>query len=228
MLAVRRIVAGLIAVFCVPGCYAQQHANAAQTSSASTNRAKTVPAAASTLDSGMVSKGVYRNPGFGFTCKIPPGWVLRTDEMNAQTDASKEDSAKSSKSSQKPARVLLAAFSRPPEAQGEDVNSSILIAAESAAAYPGLKDAAQYFGPLGEVAKAQGLEMIQEPYDFEIGAKTLPRSDFQKDVGTRVMLQSTLAMLSRGYALSFTFIGGTEDEVEDLIGGLTFAPPAKH
>ena len=47
-------------------------------------------------------------------------------------------------------RVLLAAFSRPPEARGEDVNSSILIAAESVAAYPGLKDAAQYFGPVAE------------------------------------------------------------------------------
>jgi len=147
--------------------------------------------------------------------------------MNAeQTAAAKEETAKSAKTSPT-TRVLLAAFSRPPEAHGEDVNSSILIAAESAAAYPGLKDAAQYFGPLGEVAKAEGLEAIQEPYDFEVGAKTLPREDFQKDVGTRVMLQSTLAMLARGYAISFTFIGGTEDEVEELVAGLTFPSAGK-
>jgi hypothetical protein len=55
-------------------------------------------------------------------------------------------------------RVLLAAFSRPPEARAEDVNGSILIAAESAAAYPGLKSAAQYFDPVTEVAKAQGFD----------------------------------------------------------------------
>jgi hypothetical protein len=177
------------------------------------------------LDAGLVTKSVYHNPGFGFTCKIPEGWVLRTDEMNSQTE-SNEEGAKSSKSSQS-ARVLLAAFSRPPEAQGEDVNSSILIAAESAAAYPGLKDAAQYLGPLSEVAKAQGLEIIQEPYDFEIGSKILPRSDFQKDVGTRVLVQTTLAMLAHGYAVSFTFIGGTEDEVEDLIAGLSFPSSEK-
>ncbi len=224
----RSIVAGLVVVLFVPPCQAQQPANSAQ-SSPPAHHAKAAPTAPSVLDSGAVSRGIYRNSAFGFTCKIPEGWVLRTDEMNAPPDAPKEDSAKSSKNSQNAGRVLLAAFSRPPEAQGEDVNSSILIAAESAAAYPGLKDAAQYFGPLGEVAKAQGLEMIQEPYDFEVGAKTLPRGDFQKDVGSRVMLQSTLAMLARGYALSFTFIGGTEDEVEELLGGLAFpAPAAKH
>jgi hypothetical protein len=30
-------------------------------------------------------------------------------------------------------------------------------------------------------------------------------------------------MLARGYVVSFTFIGGTEDEIEELIGGLNFA-----
>jgi hypothetical protein len=119
-------------------------------------------------------------------------------------------------------RVLLAAFSRPPMAQGEDVNSSILIAAENAAAYPGLKDAAQYFGPITEVAKAQGFDVDEEPYEFTVGTRTLVRGDFEKNVGTRVMHQSTLVILARGYVVSFTFIGGTEDEVEELIGNLAF------
>jgi hypothetical protein len=118
--------------------------------------------------------------------------------------------------------VLLAAFSRPPEARAEDINSSILIAAESAAAYPGLKDAAQYFGPVTEVAQAQGFAVVEEPYEFEVGTKKVVRGDFQKDVGSRVMRQSTLVVLARGYAVSFTFIGGTEDEVEGLVGGLSF------
>jgi hypothetical protein len=37
------------------------------------------------------------------------------------------------------------------------------------------------------------------------------------------MRQSTLAMLSHGYAISITVIGGTDDEVEDLVDGLTFS-----
>jgi hypothetical protein len=127
-------------------------------------------------------------------------------------------------------RVLLAAFSRPPEAKAEDVNASILIAAESAALYPGLKDPAQYFGPVTEVAKAQGFEVANEPYEFMVGTKiaglkSLARADFQKNVGTRVMRQSTLVMLAHGYVVSFTFIGGTEDEVEELVHGLSFGAP---
>jgi hypothetical protein len=98
-----------------------------------------------------------------------------------------------------------------------------LIAAESIAKYPGLKDAAQYFGPLTEVAKAQGFAVDEEPYEFALGSRNLVRGDFHKDVGSRVMRQSTLAFLAHGYVVSITVIGGTEDEVEELIDGVSFA-----
>jgi hypothetical protein len=78
-----------------------------------------------------------------------------------------------------------------------------------------------------EVAKAQGFVVEEEPYELAIGARTLVRGDFQKNVGTRVMRQSTLAVLARGYVVSFTFIGGTEDEVEELIEGLSFGARVK-
>jgi hypothetical protein len=175
---------------------------------------------------GAINHGVYRNSFFGFSCKIPEGWVLRTDEMNLQNVPGGVDAtAGSAKNLPNSGRVLLAAFSRPPQAQGEDVNSSILIAAESVTAYPGLKEAAQYFGPVTEVAKSQGFEVDEEPYELAVGTKTLVRGDFEKDVGTRVMHQSTLVMLDHGYALSFTFIGGAEDEVDDLVGNLSLSHP---
>ncbi|SRR5579871_7913 len=186
----------------------------AQSSSSSNQGRKSSPATKPALDPGAVVGGIYRNTSLSFTCKLPPAWVLRTDEMNAdQGEAA--------------GRVLFAAFSRPPQAKGEDVNSSIVIAAESAAVYPGLKDAAQYFGPLTEVAKAQGFDVVEEPYDFAVGSKTVVRGDFEKNVGSRAMHQSSLVMLARGYVVSFTFIGGTEDEVEDLIGNLALTAPAK-
>jgi hypothetical protein len=146
---------------------------------------------------------------------------LRPDEMNARESES-AGGGKTAADTSKSGRVLLAAFSRPPEARAEEVNASILIAAESAAAYPGLKDAAQYFGPVTEVAKAQGFEVVEQPYEFVMGTKTVVRGDFKKDVGTRVMRQSTLVVLARGYAVSFTFIGGSEDEVDELAQGLSF------
>jgi hypothetical protein len=203
---------------------------AAQSSapSSSSNSAKHISKdpANSGLDAGAVSNNVYRNKTFSLVCKIPEGWVLRTDEMNARDD--EKESADSGRSaSRRSGKVLLAAFSRPPEARAEDVNSSILIAAEPVTDYPGLKDAAQYFGPLGEVAEAQGFTEDEEPYEIAVGTKTLARADFHKDVGSRVMHQSTLVLLSHGYAVSITLIAGTEDDVEELIDGLTFSAAKK-
>jgi hypothetical protein len=203
--------------------------SSSSTSSSKSSKPASKPAAGAgtALDSGVVSNGMYRNAAFAFSCKIPAGWVLRTEEMNAQDDDIGAADTQPATGAGKDERVLLAAFSRPPQARGEDVNSSILIVAESASLYPGLKDAAQYFGPVGEIAKAQGFEVVEEPYEFSLGTKALVRGDFQKNVGQRVMRQSTLVMLARGYAVSFTFIGGAEDEVEQLLQDLSFAVGAK-
>jgi hypothetical protein len=193
-------------------------------SSSSKHTKESSTTGATAVDNGAVSNGIYRNKALGLACKIPEGWVLRTEEMNSQDQAKDEEkpSTQGTQRSTGEQRVLLATFSRPPEARGQDVNSSILIAAESVDAYPGLKDAAQYFGPLTEVAKAQGFAVDEEPYEFALGSRKLVRGDFHKDVGTRVMRQSTLACLSHGYAVSITILGGTEDEVEELIDGISF------
>ena len=213
------------------GLLAQGSGAPAGPNSSSSKSAKTVKKPAGnevSLESGAVANGVYRNKSLALACKIPDGWVLRTDEMNTREDDGDASNTKNSPqgaqgSTEGSGRVLLAAFSRPPDAKGEEVNSSILIAAEPVSAYPGLTDAAQYFGPLTEVAKAQGFEEDEEPYEFAIGTKKVVRGDFHKDVGSRVMRQSTLAFLSHGYAVSITVIGGTEDEVEELVNGVTFA-----
>jgi hypothetical protein len=183
------------------------------------------------VDAGTIVDGVYRNRALGLSCKVPAGWVLRTLEMNARDELESGADASEQKSlpqrtqratDEERGRVLLAAFSRPPDAKGEDVNASIVIAVEKVATYPGLKEAVQYFGPLTEVAKAQGFNVDEEPYEMEIGTKVVVRGDFHKDVGTRVMRQSTLAFLAQGYAVSITVIGGTEDGVEELVDGVGF------
>ena len=237
----------LFLLICLAPATALQAQTKAQSPSSSSAKPVKPAAPTSGLDGGTVTNGVYANKTLALSCKIPPGWVLRTDELNAHEENNQEEKeagknvqtkneetnngakkdAPPAPASSTDAKVLLAAFSRPPEARAEDVNSSILIAAESAASYPGLKDAAQYVFPLTEVAKAQGFTPDEDPYDIAIGAKTLVRGDFHKNVGTRVMRQSTLAMLAHGYAISITVIAGTDDEVEDLIDGLTFTPSGK-
>lgn len=155
----------------------------------------------------------YRNAEFAFTFKIPYAWVERTKAM--QNDAS--DPARS--------RLLLAVFERPPEVTGDTVNSAVIITAESAASYPGLKTAADYMGPLTELTTSKGFKVTQQPYEFSMGATRLVRSDFAKEMGKLTMHQSSLAFLRKGFVVSFTFIGGSEDEVDELVEKLSFAAP---
>ena len=163
-----------------------------------------------TIDPGEVSNGSYRNASFGFTYRLPYGWVERTSDIN-------EDSGGAGKS-----KVLLATFERPPQAAGTTVNSAVVIATEPASNYPGLTNAAQYFGPLTEVSTANGLKPINEAYEFPVDGKPIIRRDFSKFVANGSMHQSTLALLARGYIVSFTFIAGSDDEITALIEGLAF------
>ena len=149
---------------------------------------------------------------FGFTYKAPYGWVDRTAQMQG-------DSGDSSKS-----QVLLAAFERPPEVTADTVNSAVIIAAESTASYPGLKSAVDYFGPLTELTTSKGFTVVNQPYLFTVGTRQLPRADYKKLRASLTMYQSSLAMLSKGSVVSFTFIAGSEEEVAQLIESLKLTP----
>jgi hypothetical protein len=185
------------------------------TSNLVAQKADPSPSSAPTVDPGETSNGFYRNRFFGFSYRIRYGWLDRTDEMrDASTDPTKST-------------VLLSLFERPPLARGGDVNSAIIIAAESLSSYPGLKNAAQYFGPISEVTEAKGMKAVNEPYEFPVDGKPIYRRDYMKQISGIAMHQSTLAMLSRGYVLSFTFIGNSDEEVQELIEFLRFGSPAK-
>jgi len=182
---------------------------------------------------------LYRNRTYAFSCRVPVGWVLRTEQM--QPDGAADN------------QVLLAAFERPPEARATAPVSTILIASESQSAYPGLKTAEDYFAPLTEVVTAKGFQAVNEPYPFPVGAVQVMREDFshepkahpekegsEKDRSEKdrpekdrpekdrpekdrvTTYQSTLVLLSHGSILSFTFLGASEDEVDNLIENVSF------
>ena len=200
------LIGGMLAALALSAFAAQ-----AKTKSPANQAVKPLPAVAP----GAITDGLYRNPSFNFTYKLPYGWVDRTDRM-------RDDSHDPSQG-----MVLLAVFERPPEVEDSTINSGLLIAAESVSSYPGLKTAADYFGPLEEVTAAKGLKIIDEPYDFSVGVKHLVRADFSKEIGQSTAHQSSLVMLQKGYLVSFTFIGESDDEVEKLLEGLSFGAAQK-
>jgi hypothetical protein len=169
------------------------------------------PAKSPSVDSGVLHDGLYRNRAFGFSYQLPFGWVDRTKEPSDQ----QADPAK--------AQVLLAVFEQPPEAARDTVNSAVTISAESVSSYPGLKTAADYFGPVTELSKRMGLGVVTDPYEVRINARQLVRGDFKKETGKSTMYWTSLAMLARKQVVLFTFVASSEDEIEDLVGRLSFA-----
>ncbi len=173
-----------------------------------TQHKPTAPTAKPSADSQL-----YRNPAFGFRFRIPYGWVDRTKDLQEGNEPQK-------------GQVLLAIFERPPQAAGETVNSAVVIAAESASSYPGLKQAEDYLGPLTELTISKGFKAEGDPSSVTIDSQQLVRADFTKTLSDRLtMRQSTLVLLTKGQIVSFTFLAGSEDEVSDLIGRLNFTPP---
>ncbi len=173
-------------------------------------QAQSKPAAARNDDAQL-----YRNPTFAFRYQIPYGWVDRTKEMQTGDDSGKGE-------------VLLAVFERPPEAAGDSINSAVVIASESAASYPGLKRAEDYLGPLTDLATAKGFKTEGEPYALEVESRHLLRADFSKPREVKAtnnkltMRQCTLVLVAKGQIVSFTFIAGSEDELDGLMDGLHF------
>jgi hypothetical protein len=188
--------------------FSQQSSSKAKPSHAHVDK---TPAPSSSLDPGSLRDGIYRNPAFGFSYKLPITWVDRTEDMQQDSSSSPES------------RVLFAAFSRPPEAAGESINSAVIIAAEKASNYPGLKRAADYFEPLTAATTSKGFSVVNQPYELPVGTKLLVRSDFSREAGPQKMYQSSLAMLQKGYVVSFTIVASTEDEANSLIENLSFA-----
>lgn len=203
---------------------------------AQTHKAAGQPKKVTEENCGPLADQVLRCPKFGFTYKVIFGWVDRTADM--QQDESLPDQSANPESpnatgsvsdqpqptSSASAKTLLAVFERPPAASGDTINSAVVVAAEPLANYHGIKTAADYLNPISELAEQRGFKVVNQPYASWLGTKQLARADFSKERGKLTMWQSSLVMNEKSYIVSFTFIGGSQDEVDNLIANLTFVP----
>lgn len=188
---------------------------------------KTAPSSKPSLpDCEPLTGQLLRCSQFGFTYKVTFGWVDRTEEMQEAAGApvakSEQDSDQANEEHN--GKTLLAVFERPPGTSGSDVNSAVIIAVEKRSVYPQVKTAADYFGPLAEVAEHRGFKMDGVPYSFNIGGRQVVRGDFTSNGEKNPIRQTSLVLLDKGYVLSITFLAGSDDEIDSLIQNLTFAP----
>ena len=166
---------------------------------------------------------ILRCPKAGFTYKIPFGWVDRTEDMQEAASVAKSSQDNNRTEGEQAGKTLLAVFERPPGTSGEGVNSAVIIAVEDKAAYPLVKTAADYFGPLAEIAKQRGFKTDSDPYSFSVGARQVVRGDFRGGDEKNPIRQTSLVRLDKEDILSFTFLAGNDDEIDGLIENLTFA-----
>lgn len=153
-------------------------------------------------------------PALRFTYKLPFGWVDRTGDMQQMIKSDPPPAA---------SKTLLAAFERPPGTEGDTINSAVIIAVEDRSVYPQIKTVTDYFGPLSEIAERRGLKMDGDPYLFSVGGKRVTRADFKSGGEKGSMQQTSLVVLEKSYILSFTFLAGSDDEINNLATDLTFA-----
>jgi hypothetical protein len=199
------------------------HAQSPTSSSSTKAKPMSEPTHLPAPDPGSIANGLYHNSFFGFDYKFRFGWVDRTTGVREDSSEDSNDPKKSI--------LLLAAFEHPPEVTSDTVNSAVVVAAEAVSSYPGLQNAEQYFGPVTELTKSKGFTVVNEPYEFRVGTAQLVRGDFSKPLGSLTMHQSTLVMIEKGFVVSFTFIAGSEDEMDQLIEGLSLGrkeTPAAH
>jgi hypothetical protein len=197
---------------------------------AAETKSETKPAPKSAAPCGPLADQTLHCPRFAFTYKVPFGWVDRTADMqedsqaeSQQSEAESSEQPKANQPSSENAETLLAVFERPPGAPGETINSAVVITAEPQVNYRGVKTAADYFGAISELAEQRGFKATSDPYLFAVGPRQLVRGDFSKERGKLTMYQTSLAMLEKGSIVTFTFVGGSDDEINELIEGLSFA-----
>ena len=171
---------------------------------------RSAPKAKSSLpDSGVISQGVYRNRlSVSATSFRSAGSIARpTCRTTPLMPSSRGYCWPSSNGLRKRA--------------GDTINSAVVIAVEPLPS--GMSTAADYFESLAGLTTAKGFQAANEAQELSVGHTKLLRGDFTKPRGTLTMRQTSLVLVQRSQAISFTFIGGSEDEVNELIERLSFA-----
>ena len=173
---------------------------------------------------GPIANQIFHCPKFGFTVRVPFGWVDRTSDMAGKPESGSEGSVRQGRVGSG-SQVLLAVFDHPPEVRSDKVNSAVVVAAERQRDYPEIKSAADYLGPITDLAEQRGFRVAGEPHPVLVDGRQLIRGDFSREEGKLTLWQSTLVVIENHSILSFTFIGASQEEAEELISQLNFSPP---
>ncbi len=180
-------------------------------------------------DNGKLIDGVYRSDFFGFQYALPQGWTVHGEEtQKAIMDTGKEliagdDQAKRSmmEAASKRTFQLLTVFEYP-LGTPEKSNRSIQLIAENVAFAPGIQTGKDYILNLRKVLADSQMqtEFEGEPSEQNLDGITFYRQSMLMKVGSRPVYEAYYGAILKGYALSFIFVGGTKEGLEEATRSL--------
>lgn len=180
----------------------------------------------STPDSGSVSNGVYRSTYFEFSYTYPHDWVVHGDATNQRILELGKQRATSTKAISEPQAdvllkhtyQLLTVFEHALGTPGIVYDPSMQIIAEDVRPLPGIASGRDYLLNSMEMLKKMGCQLLQnDPVGIVISGHQFFRLDFKTPVKDVLVQQAMITTVSKGFAVSFGFTVGPDQDLEDVV-----------
>ncbi len=190
------------------------------------------------FDPGTFSHDVYTNHFWGFRYEAPHGWTAHGDETKKEimavgkslVDQKTLTGKVAVNRSDERTRQLLTLFQYPlgtPEVE----NQLVQILAEDVRFAPGIRSGRDYLLNAQRVLKTMKTnpEFDEEPKEVTYGGQTMYRMNITTKLPTKIIYQSMIATMSKGYGLTFAFMSFSpegRDKLVKTLDSLRFEAPA--
>jgi hypothetical protein len=176
--------------------------------------------AQSAPDDGEITKGDYLNFFFNFAYTPPKDWVIHDEAVKKRIhERAQEEAARTNSLPQLKQTYALLLISRYPRPTAEImVNATIIVAAEKITHLPGQPTAKDYLLSLRAPKAQRGVRAVREELlPFRVGDLEFLRDDYSGEIAGITIREALFVSVKKGYALIFSFTGGDEKSVEEMV-----------
>ena len=191
------------------------------------------------FDPGAFSQDVYTNHFWGFRYEAPHGWTAHGDETKKEimavgkslVDQKTLTGKVVANRSDERTHQLLTLFQYPLGTPGVE-NQSVQLLAEDVRFAPGIRSGREYLLNVGQVLRAMKTspEFDEKPKEVTYGGQTMYRMDITMKLPTKVIYQSMIATVLKGYGIAFAFTSYSpegRDKLVKTLDSLQFEAPEK-
>jgi hypothetical protein len=180
----------------------------------------------STPDGGSVKDGVYSDTFFGFSYAYPKDWVVHGEATKAHIKELGQEQAKETKALPDASvevalahtYLLLTVARYQLGTPGVKDNALVQVVAEDVRHAPAIINGRVYLLNVHDVLIKMGAQPLQaEPVEVVFSSQKFFRLDFEQPVNGKPIHTAMLAIVSKGYGLTFIFTAIDQKEVDELV-----------